>query len=113
MLFYSWADVMAYDRFADATTTPTSRPRLRSQAREMFRLAEASGCRHQNLVGYFQQQIEACNESCDRCTDTSVKRVVERRPGAGPNAIEIEIALSHPANRVPKSKVPTPSYSRA
>jgi ATP-dependent DNA helicase RecQ len=83
VLFYSWADVMAYERMTSQGDDAESQARLSAQARDVFRLAEADGCRHQNLVGYFQQQIEACNESCDRCTDTSVKRVVERRPRRG------------------------------
>ncbi len=46
-------------------------------------MAEAEGCRHQNLVGYFEQAIPNCGESCDRCTDTAVRRIVERRPKRG------------------------------
>ena len=78
VLFYSWADVMAYERMqgddADAQA------RLSAQTRDVFRLAEAEGCRHQNIVGYFEQKIEPCGESCDRCTDTSIRRLVERKP---------------------------------
>ena len=67
MLFYSWADVMAYDRMADQGADDGAGDRLRTQAREMFRFAEADGCRHGHVVGYFGEQIEPCGTSCDRC----------------------------------------------
>lgn len=67
VLFYSWADVMAYDRFADSTEDDLAADRLRSQAREMHRLADASGCRHQHLVGYFGEGLAPSCSSCDQC----------------------------------------------
>ena len=76
VLFYSWADVMAYERMQGDDAE--AQARLSAQTREVFRLTEAEGCRHQNLVGYFEQRIEPCADACDRCADTSVRRVVER-----------------------------------
>ena len=67
VLLYSWADVMAYDRFADTNEDGFASDRLRSQSREMFRLAEADGCRHRRIVGYFGEKLEDCGSSCDRC----------------------------------------------
>jgi ATP-dependent DNA helicase RecQ len=67
VLFHSWADVKAYDRFADASEDEAAGERLRAQSREMFRLAEADGCRHAHLVGYFGEKLgDACG-SCDHC----------------------------------------------
>ncbi len=66
-LFYSWADVKAYDRFADSATDDLAGERLRAQAREMHRLAEADGCRHQHLVGYFGELLGPTCASCDHC----------------------------------------------
>jgi ATP-dependent DNA helicase RecQ len=57
VLFYSWADVKAYDRFADVNSDDVAADRLRTQVREMHRLAEATGCRHQHLVGYFGEGL--------------------------------------------------------
>jgi ATP-dependent DNA helicase RecQ len=68
VLFYSWADVKAYDRMADLGQDEAAAERLRTQARETFRLAEADGCRHTHLVGYFGEKATACGTSCDRCT---------------------------------------------
>jgi ATP-dependent DNA helicase RecQ len=67
ILFYSWSEVVAYDRFADGTEDDAAAERLRSQAREMFRFAEASRCRHQLLAEYFGESMQKCGESCDVC----------------------------------------------
>jgi ATP-dependent DNA helicase RecQ len=67
ILFYSWSEVVAYDRFADGTEDDAAAERLRSQAREMFRFAEAARCRHQLLAEYFGESMAKCGESCDVC----------------------------------------------
>jgi ATP-dependent DNA helicase RecQ len=67
ILFYSWSEVVAYDRFADGTEDDAAAERLRSQAREMFRFAEAARCRHQLLAEYFGETMQKCGESCDVC----------------------------------------------
>jgi ATP-dependent DNA helicase RecQ len=66
VLFYSWADVKAYDTFAEEAP-PELAARLRSQARDMYRFAEGQQCRHQVLVRYFGESMPACGSSCDVC----------------------------------------------
>jgi ATP-dependent DNA helicase RecQ len=66
VLFYSWADVLGYDRFSDDLAPDLSR-RQRQLAREMFSLADRSGCRHQAVVGYLGESMAACGTSCDHC----------------------------------------------
>ena len=66
VLFYSWADVMSYDRFADQSDGEVSEWHRR-RAREMFRFADREGCRHQALVGYLGESIGPCGASCDGC----------------------------------------------
>jgi ATP-dependent DNA helicase RecQ len=90
VLFYSWADVMAYERMTSQGEDPNAHERLSAQAREVFRLASADGCRHQNIVGYFEQRIDPCGEVCDRCADTVVRRIVERRPRRGARRERVE-----------------------
>ena len=66
VLFYSWADVLGYDRFSDDLPQEIAY-RQRQQVREMFTLADRGGCRHQAVVGYLGETIDACRESCDTC----------------------------------------------
>jgi ATP-dependent DNA helicase RecQ len=67
LLLYSWADVMSWDRLV-GEAEPQVAAWQRRQARAVFRLAEAEGCRHASLVGHFGERIEACGDACDRCT---------------------------------------------
>ncbi|HEY3494324.1 MAG TPA: ATP-dependent DNA helicase RecQ [Polyangiaceae bacterium] len=76
VLFHSWADVKAYDRFADSSEDEAAGERLRAQSREMFRLAEADGCRQGHLVGYFGEQLAEPCGTCDRCRSDSVAEAV-------------------------------------
>ena len=66
VLFFSWADVLGYDRFSDDQPPEVAR-RQRQLAREMFSLAERPGCRHQAVVNYLGESMEGCATSCDRC----------------------------------------------
>jgi ATP-dependent DNA helicase RecQ len=66
ILFYSWAEVIAYDRFA-SDAPPDVGERIRRQAREMFQFASGTGCRHQRLVSYFGGSEAECSSSCDQC----------------------------------------------
>jgi ATP-dependent DNA helicase RecQ len=71
VLFYSWADVLAYDRFGD-DVDPAVAARQREQAREMFRLAESRDCRHRTVVRHLGEAVSACGGSCDTCTGRDV-----------------------------------------
>jgi len=66
VLFYSWSDVLGYDRFSDDLPQEIAY-RQRQQVREMFTLADRGGCRHRAVVGYLGEPIDACRESCDTC----------------------------------------------
>ncbi|HET9960109.1 MAG TPA: ATP-dependent DNA helicase RecQ, partial [Polyangiaceae bacterium] len=80
VLFYSFADVKAYERMAEQQEDQDAAARLVNQARETFRLVEAGGCRHQNIVGYFHEQLDPCGTACDRCTNLKARSIAERRP---------------------------------
>ncbi|HOU90985.1 MAG TPA: ATP-dependent DNA helicase RecQ [Polyangiaceae bacterium] len=80
VLFYSWAEVKAYDRFAAELADDVAAARLVEQAREMFRIAEAPGCRHQNLLSYFGEAIAPCGDACDAC---GLPRPAAAPPAAG------------------------------
>ena len=80
VLFYSWADVANYDRLFElnAETTPEVLQQHRARVREMFRLADATTCRHQSLAGHFGEAMGACRASCDICAGFDV--VAESKP---------------------------------
>jgi ATP-dependent DNA helicase RecQ len=67
IMFYSWADVLGYDRFSD-DLAPELAHRQRQQVREMFSLAERAGCRHRAVVRYLGEDIGDCGRSCDACS---------------------------------------------
>lgn len=66
ILFYSWADVMNLERFLDGLEVSMADVQRR-QIRAMFNFAEAKICRHKALVGYFEERIDSCHNSCDIC----------------------------------------------
>jgi ATP-dependent DNA helicase RecQ len=74
VLFYSWADVIGYDRLFMMNNELSDEllARHRARVREMFRLAEANTCRHQTLAAYFGEAMGACRASCDRCNRVDV-----------------------------------------
>jgi ATP-dependent DNA helicase RecQ len=71
VLFYSWADVLSYDRFGD-DADPAVAERQRGQSREMFRLAAARACRHEAVTRYLGERMEPCETSCDACAGFDV-----------------------------------------
>lgn len=81
VLFYSWADVVGYDRFADGIEDPANRARARQQSREMFAWADRRACRHRTLVAYLGEAIAPCGASCDVCSGVDPLAL---RPAARP-----------------------------
>jgi ATP-dependent DNA helicase RecQ len=67
VMFYGWGDVLSYDRFTDGLDASLAQAQQR-QTRDLFRLAEATRCRHQALLAHFGEPMEACGTSCDICT---------------------------------------------
>jgi ATP-dependent DNA helicase RecQ len=80
VLFYSWADVIGWDRLAD-DADPAVVELQRRQAREMFRMADDAACRHQGLVRHFGERIGSCGASCDLCAGTDVVSESPYNPG--------------------------------
>ncbi len=67
VLFYSWSEVLSYDRFLEGVEDAAIRARAREQTREMFAWADRRACRHKSLVAYLGETIPACDDSCDVC----------------------------------------------
>jgi len=74
--FYSWADVIGYDRFLESVEDPEIRAETRTKTVELFRMLERDGCRHQALTGYFDERIEPCASSCDRCLARGIEDLI-------------------------------------
>jgi len=67
VLLYSWSEVKAYDRFADASDDDAQADRTRAQCREVFRMAETRTCRHAQFAHHFGEELAPCGTSCDVC----------------------------------------------
>jgi ATP-dependent DNA helicase RecQ len=76
VLFYSWADVIGYDAFLAEVEDPEVREETRRKTIEMFRLVDRGGCRHAKLVGYLDEVMEPCGESCDVCLGRGLEALV-------------------------------------
>jgi ATP-dependent DNA helicase RecQ len=85
ILLYSWADVLSHERFQEGIEDDEVRRDARRKTVAMFELADAPGCRHANLVAYFDEAIAACGASCDECRGTPFVDLV-RPAAAAPRA---------------------------
>jgi ATP-dependent DNA helicase RecQ len=68
VMFYSWADVMSYERLV-SDLEPKQAEWHRSRAREMFRSFDHKACRHQTMARYLGEEMAACSTSCDVCAN--------------------------------------------
>ena len=76
ILLYSYADVVSHGRFQSGIDDLEVRRSTRKKTLAMYDLAESNGCRHANLVAYFDERIDACGTSCDRCSGASFTSLV-------------------------------------
>ena len=72
VLFYSWADVMSFERFSQDAEDPDIARWHAERVREMFRFADAKGCRHRAVGKYLGEAIEDCKASCDFCSKSDI-----------------------------------------
>jgi ATP-dependent DNA helicase RecQ len=87
VVFYSWADVLNYDNFLSDITNSELRAETRAKTVGLFRLLERTGCRHQALVGYFDESISPCGDACDACLGLILDDVAAPRRGAAPTRV--------------------------
>jgi ATP-dependent DNA helicase RecQ len=66
VMFYSWADVMSYERLT-SDLAPELANWHRERAREMFRAFDRKVCRHQTMARHLGESIAPCAASCDSC----------------------------------------------
>ncbi len=74
VLFYSWADVMSLDRLLEGSQSadPCVGDQQRRAIRDMFELADTTGCLWARLAAHFAESIEPCGQSCGTCRDTDI-----------------------------------------
>ena len=80
ILFYSWSEVISYDRFLSETADTALQNRTAEQTRAMFRFAEKESCRHKALVAYFGETISSCEKSCDHCLQRDLLKEIRPLP---------------------------------
>jgi ATP-dependent DNA helicase RecQ len=86
VIFYSWADVIGYDAFLSEIEDPELRDETRARTVGLFRLLERSGCRHQALVGYFDEAIGPCGDACDACLGLNLDEIAPPPRGRASSA---------------------------
>jgi ATP-dependent DNA helicase RecQ len=99
VVFFSWADVVGYDTFLTEINDPEQREETRAKTVGLFRLLDRGGCRHQALVGYFDEAIAPCGDACDACL--------------GLNLDEVAPPARRPARATPAPSLRTPSWLAA
>jgi ATP-dependent DNA helicase RecQ len=76
VLFYSWADVKLRERFLDELEDGDLRREKWRAMTGLYRLVESDQCRHRGILAHFDERIEPCGASCDRCTGVGVRDLV-------------------------------------
>ncbi|MBI2921445.1 MAG: ATP-dependent DNA helicase RecQ [Planctomycetes bacterium] len=71
VLFYSWADVMAYERFA-SESNPDLAALQKKHLRDMINFADRPRCRWQGVTAWFGERLPPCGSSCDVCLASDV-----------------------------------------
>jgi len=80
ILFYSWADVMNYQRFMNDNQAPEQARLMQQKTIELFRLAESSACRHRAVISYFGERVEDCGGPCDVCGEHKLGDIIKSGP---------------------------------
>ncbi len=78
VLLYSWADVMAYERFHADAQDPGRFAAQKRKTVDMFRWADRPACRHRGLSAVFEEDLADCGQSCDVCRKTTWEDLLPR-----------------------------------
>jgi ATP-dependent DNA helicase RecQ len=76
VVFYSWVDVLGYDRFLEEIEDPELRDETRARTIRLFNLLDRGGCRHHAVCGYFDETIAPCGTACDACLGLSLDDIL-------------------------------------
>ena len=105
-LFYSWADVKMHERFLDDIGDPQQRRAKHEATVALFRLVEDRGCRHQAILDHFDEEIAACENSCDVCTGITAEQLAAESMSR-PRARKITAATRTPGSSRPAAAAST------
>ena len=75
LLLYSMNDVMRKGELLNSIEDDIYRNNAKNKIEEMYNYANGSTCRHQALVGYFEEEIDECKESCDNCKRGEIAQI--------------------------------------
>jgi len=75
LLLYSMSDVMRKSELLNSIENDIYRNHAKNKIEEMYNYANSSACRHQTLVGYFEEEINECIDCCDNCKRGEVEEV--------------------------------------
>ena len=76
VVMYSWPDVLAYDRFLTQLDDDVVVREMEAKTRALFGILDSRYCRHRALAAYFDEAIDRCGQSCDRCTGTGLADLI-------------------------------------
>jgi ATP-dependent DNA helicase RecQ len=77
-LFYSWADVKLHERFLEEISDERLKQLKRHAIVSMYRMVEQPRCRHQSLLSWFGERLDACGTSCDVCSGETAEERIAR-----------------------------------
>ncbi|MFK5881390.1 MAG: DNA helicase RecQ [Sulfurospirillum sp.] len=75
LLLYSMSDVMRKGELLNSIEDDIYRNNAKNKIEEMYNYANSTSCRHQTLVGYFEEEIDECKESCDNCKRGEIEEI--------------------------------------
>lgn len=97
ILFYSWADVMNYERFLSDHQDTELAYTMQQKTIMLFKMAESGACRHRAVVLYFGEHIDNCGGSCDNCGEQKLENIIKVEARA---AEKIRVTLDTSAVKV-------------
>jgi ATP-dependent DNA helicase RecQ len=102
VLFYSWADVMSYDRLLENSEVqdPEVGAQQRRAVRRMFDLADGAACLWRRLAGHFAEAIPACGGSCGSCLGRDVVSASPLRKELQASAFEPQGEAAEPPGAI-------------
>jgi ATP-dependent DNA helicase RecQ len=95
LLFYSWADVINYERFMGSASDPEIAQETQRKTVELFRMAEHQACRHQAIAAHFDERLDPCGASCDFCRRVTMDGLLRQGREVAPRIKPVASGRKH------------------